>query len=338
MKFDFVIGNPPYQEEKEDNGRQPPVYDQFMDACYQISDKTMLITPGRFLFDAGQTPKAWNRKMLSDPSLKVLMYEQNSSAVFPNTDIKGGIAVTYHDNDADYGSIDVFTPIDELNSILHKVKAKISHSVSEVISPASKFDLDELYKDHPKYKSEIKSDGRDKLLRTNIFTRLSIFKEDKTDGDIAILGLISGNRTWRYVKRKYLDDSNGLIDRWKVLVPESNGSGAIGEVLSTPLIGKPLIGFTQTFLGIGSFDTQEEAEAAYKYICGKFARTMLGALKITQHNPQSTWKYVPLQDFTAASDIDWTKSVREIDRQLYDKYGLTEEERTFIETHVREME
>lgn len=65
---------------------------------------------------------------------------------------------------------------------------------------------------------------------------------------------------------------------------------------------------------------------------------MLGVLKITQHNPISTWKYVPLQDFTSSSDIDWSKSVHEIDLQLYDKYGLTIEERNFIETHVKEMD
>ena len=65
---------------------------------------------------------------------------------------------------------------------------------------------------------------------------------------------------------------------------------------------------------------------------------MLGILKITQHNPISTWKYVPLQDFSSSSDIDWSKSIHEIDLQLYDKYGLNEEERNFIETHVKEME
>ena len=139
-------------------------------------------------------------------------------------------------------------------------------------------------------------------------------------------------RKW-YIDKYYLDDSNNQINTWKVLLPESNGSGAIGEVLSTPLIG-----YTQTFIGIGAFESESEAQALYKYIVGKFSRTMLGILKITQHNPISTWKYVPLQDFTSSSDIDWSKSVHEIDLQLYDKYGLTEEERQFIETHVKEMD
>lgn len=65
---------------------------------------------------------------------------------------------------------------------------------------------------------------------------------------------------------------------------------------------------------------------------------MLSFLKITQDNPIDTWRFVPLQDFTASSDIDWSVSVREVDRQLYAKYGLTQEEIDFIETHVKEME
>lgn len=339
MKFDFVIGNPPYQEEKEDNGRQPPIYDKFMDGTYQISDKVLLISPARFLFNAGQTPKEWNKKMLSDPHLQVLMYEQDSSKVFPNTDIKGGVAITYRDQEENYGAIGVFTPISELNSILHKVNRKLNKSLTEIIYAPTKFDLDHLYERHPEFKPLIKSDGKDKLLRTNIFERLSVFHESKkNEDDIAIIGLIGGKRSWRFIDKYYLDDSNNQINTWKVLLPKSNGSGALGEVLSTPMIGKPMIGYTQTFLGIGAFEKESEAQAALKYITSKFARTMLGILKITQDNPPEKWKYVPLQDFTSSSDIDWSKSVHEIDLQLYDKYGLTAEERNFIETHVKEMD
>lgn len=339
MKFDFVIGNPPYQEEKEDNGRQPPIYDKFMDGTYQISDKVLLISPARFLFNAGQTPKEWNKKMLSDPHLKVLMYEQDSSKVFPNTDIKGGVAITYRNQEENYGAIGVFTPISELNSILHKVNRKLNKSLTEIIYAPTKFDLDHLYKRHPEFKPLIKSDGKDKLLRTNIFERLSVFHESKkNEDDIAIIGLIGGKRNWRFIDKYYLDDSNNQINTWKVLLPKSNGSGALGEVLSTPMIGEPMVGYTQTFLGIGAFEKETEAKAAHKYITSKFARTMLGILKITQDNPPEKWKYVPLQDFTSSSDIDWSKSVHEIDLQLYDKYGLTAEERNFIETHVKEMD
>ena len=337
MRFDFVVGNPPYQQEKEDNGRQPPVYDRFMDATYNVSDKVLLITPARFLFNAGQTQKEWNKKMLSDSKLKVLMYEQDSSKVFPYTDIKGGIAITYRSKEDEFGAIGVFTPIPELNNILHKVKEKTDKSLAEIIYAPTKFDLDTLYKDHPDFKSLIKADGKDKLLRTNIFERLSVFHSSKADDDIAVIGLISAKRTWRYIKRCYIDDSNEQLNKWKVLLPKSNGSGTLGELLSTPLIAKPLEGYTQTFIGIGAFETEEEAQAAYKYVVSKFARTMLGILKITQDNPPEKWKYVPLQDFSSSSDIDWSQSIESIDSQLYDKYGLSEEERNFIETHVKEM-
>ena len=337
MRFDFVVGNPPYQQEKEDNGRQPPVYNRFMDATYNVSDKVLLITPARFLFNAGQTQKEWNKKMLSDSKLKVLMYEQDSSKVFPNTDIKGGIAITYRSKEDEFGAIGVFTPIPELNNILHKVKEKTDKSLAEIIYAPTKFDLDTLYKDHPDFKSLIKADGKDKLLRTNIFERLSVFHSSKADDDIAVIGLISAKRTWRYIKRCYIDDSNELLNKWKVLLPKSNGSGTLGELLSTPLIAKPLEGYTQTFIGIGAFETEEEAQAAYKYVVSKFARTMLGVLKITQDNPPEKWKYVPLQDFSSSSDIDWSQSIQSIDSRLYDKYGLSEEERNFIETHVKEM-
>ena len=90
-------------------------------------------------------------------------------------------------------------------------------------------------------------------------------------------------------------------------------------------------------MSIGKLNTEAEAEAEVKYVKTKFSRAMLGILKVTQDNKKSVWKYVPLQDFTSASDIDWSKSVHEIDLQLYRKYGLDEKEINFIESHVKEM-
>lgn len=94
MKFDFVIGNPPYQEQTigDNKGFAPPVYDKFIDGAMAISDKVELIHPARFLFNAGSTPKAWNEKMLDNSHFKVLRYEENASNIFSNTDIKGGVA------------------------------------------------------------------------------------------------------------------------------------------------------------------------------------------------------------------------------------------------------
>lgn len=87
--FDFVIGNPPFQEYRNKT-KDMPVYNYFMDGAESVSSQSLLITPGRFLFDAGATPKAWNKKKLHDQHFKILSYNPDSETVFPSTDIKGG--------------------------------------------------------------------------------------------------------------------------------------------------------------------------------------------------------------------------------------------------------
>ena len=339
MKFDFVIGNPPYQEETVGTS-DTPVYDRFMDASFVVSKKALLITPARFLFNAGKTPSAWNKKMLNDEHFKILDYYPVSDKVFSNTDIKGGVAVTYRDETQKLGPIGVFTTYPELNSIYKKVTSNMEQGgLTDLFYMQNKFKLNTLYADYPQYKNIIGSEGKERRLTAAILYQLDVFTEaQEKDEDVAIIGVINNKRVKRYIDRKYLDLEKTNLNKWKVLVPKSNGSGVLGEVLSTPLIAEPIMGYTQTFLGIGAFDNESEAQAAYKYIISKFARTMLGVLKITQDNPPEKWKYVPLQDFTNHSDIDWTKSVHEIDLQLYDKYGLSADERNFIETHVKAMD
>jgi type II restriction endonuclease len=339
MKFDFVIGNPPYQEEKEDNGRQPPIYDKFMDGTYQVSDKVLLISPARFLFNAGQTPKEWNKKMLCDPHLKVLMYEQDSSKVFPNTDIKGGVVVTYRNANTNFGEIGSFTTYNELNSITKKVESNKSFSkgaFANLISPRGMYRFtNDFFEENPKILKG-RSKGTGNMITSNSFDLFpdifTIDKPESTEEYIQVFGRVRNQRVYRWIKKRYVI-INDFLEKYNVIVPEANGTGAIGEVLSTPLIG-----VTDTFISIGKFDKETCAKACLKYVKTKFARTMLGILKATQHNPKPTWKYVPLQDFTSSSDIDWSKSVHEIDVQLYDKYGLTAEECQFIETHVKEMD
>lgn len=341
MKFDVVIGNPPYQEEAQgDNTAGLPIYHKFIEEVYKISPVVELITPARFLFNAGQTPKAWNEKMLQDPHFKVVYYEQDSSGIFPNTDIKGGVSISYRDVNKEFGAIGTFTSYPELQSIMKKVESvEQTNNLTSIIFTQNKFNLETLYKEYPEFKAIIGSNGSDKRFRNNIFEKISIFNEQKSLNDeIKVLGLANKKRAYRFIPKKFVDMSHANINKYKVLVPRSNGSGAIGEVLSTPLIGAPLIGYTQTFIGIGAFDSKDEAITALKYVKSKFARTMLGILKITQDNNRETWAKVPLQDFTSSSDIDWSKTIPEIDQQLYAKYGLTEEEIEFIETKVKEME
>ena len=337
MKFNVIVGNPPYQLRKEGTSDNP-IYHLFMDIAYKLSDKVALITPGRFLFNAGKTPKDWNEKMLNDEHLKVVSYDSKSSDVFPDIDLKGGIVITLRDRKQVFEKIKVFSQFEELNSILQKVlKTSDFESIDGLIHTQNKFDLENLYEDHPEFKKIIGSDGREKRLTTSIFSQLSIFSEKKnSNDDIEILGLINNVRKYRYVPLKYLEKHINL-DKHKVILPKSNGTGAFGEILSTPLIGYPLVGYTQSFISIGAFKKDKEAESCLKYIKSKFVRAMLGALKVTQDNNKDVWKFVPFQDFSNNSKIDWTKSISEIDQQLYTKYKLTKDEIDFIEKMIKPM-
>lgn len=337
MKFTAIVGNPPYQI-TTDRTSDTPIYHLFMDVAFQICDKVSFITPARFLFNAGKTPAEWNNRVLNDPHFKVIWYKPKSTDVFPNVDIKGGVAVTFRNAVEDFGSVGTFTAFDELNSIIKKVSARTIGTLNNIIYPQNKFILGELYKDFPYLKDRIGSDGKEKRLTTSIFDFKEIFKDTRSSNeDLCILGLVKNIRTYKYILPQYIESHQNLM-KYKVLVPKSNGSGALGEVLSTPLIGEPLIGYTQSFISIGSFDNVNEAEACLKYIKSKFARVMLGILKATQDNSKEVWRLVPLQNFTSESNIDWSKSVAEIDQQLYAKYGLDESEIAFIESKIKPME
>jgi hypothetical protein len=279
--------------------------------------------------------------MLEAEHLKIEYYEQDSSKVFSNTDIKGGVAVTYRDVNADFGAIGTFTSFSELNSILKKASTIDSGSFSSIIFGQEIYKYtDKLHEEHPEAEGLL-SNNHKYDIKTSAFDRLAIIFHDNKPDDgnsyIQLLGLRNNKRVYKWVRNDYISEHESL-GKYKVFIPAANGSGALGEVLSTPLIGTPLIGTTQTFLTIGSFDTEDEANAALKYVRSKFARALLGVLKVTQHNTSEKWKYVPLQDFTSASDIDWSQPIREIDQQLYKKYGLDESEIEFIESHVKEME
>jgi len=342
MKFDYVIGNPPYQDEAigENKTFAPPIYHTFLDGAFQVSTTALLVHPARFLFDAGSTPHEWNRKMLADPHFKVLHYQPVASTFFPMTEIKGGVAITLHDDARDFGPIEIFTPYPELNGILTKVKTENFQSLSDIVITSYAYHFEEkLHQEHPEAASLL-SEGHAYDFKSNVFERLpKVFHANRPDDHFAyiqIFGRLGTERVYRFIRRDYVNRVANL-DKWKVLLASVNGSGAF-EALSTPLVGHPEVGYTETFMSIGCFETEAEAKACLKYICTKFARAMLGILKATQHNPPPKWKYVPLQDFTPGSDIDWSQPVVGIDRQLYAKYGLTEEEIAFVETHVREME
>lgn len=343
VKINAIVGNPPYQEEGIST-RKAPIYHLFYDIAFNLASKVTLITPGRFLFRAGQTPKEWTERMLNDPHLKVVKYFKKTSEIFPNVDIKGGVAITYRDTDQNFGIIGDYSEYDELSSILQKVLDYPGFKKGDFASLISSQGLyrfsDVAFSEHPEIYA-VQGSGTAAKITSNAFEHLpKVFLENEpqdTSKYIRILGRTKGERVYRWIEKRYVLPSDGYCETYNVFVPEANGTGAIGEVLSTPVIGVPVIGHTDTFLSIGKFADAQQADRCLRYVKTKMARCMLGTLKATQHNPRDTWANVPLQDFTDNSDIDWSQSVADIDRQLYRKYGLTDDEIAFIESMIKPM-
>ena len=345
MKFDFLVSNPPYQDDT--NGKKvfaPPLYDKFMEAAHHAAEKVALITPARFLFNAGATPKDFNQRMLDDPHLKVLHYEQDAKNFFRNVDIEGGVAVTLHDTTKNFGAIGIFTAFEELNSIHQKVCVdnKNFQPLSKIISGRTPYLFtDKLHEDFPDAASKL-SAGHAYDISSNVFEVLpEIFSDSGTENFCRILGRLRNERIYRWINREYVRGrGDGFIDKWKIFLPKANGAsgklvdGEAARIISKPVIGEPSEIATDTFLVVGAFETRDEAENCFAYIKSKFARVMLGILKVTQDNTADKWAKVPLQDFSSASDIDWRGDV---DGQLYRKYNLSDAEISFIETHVKEM-
>jgi superfamily II DNA or RNA helicase len=339
MKFDAVVGNPPYQDSK-DGGKDLPIYQYFYEASESLSDVYCLISPARFLFDAGATNSDWNKKMLNSEHIKVLKFTRKSNEIFPNTDIKGGVAVLLRDANNEFGPIGLFTSFNELDSILKKVNFDSQENISELIYGVTSYTFTtKLYEDLPDAVNRV-GEGSGNQMTSSIFEAIpEIFSNSKnSDLDIQIYGRRNNERVIQWVNREYINLPTNF-EKYKIFLPAANGSGEIGEVLSTPIVGDAFIGHTATFISVGEFQTKQEAENCLKYLKTKFCRTMLGIKKTTQHNKtKKVWECVPNQDFTQNSELDWSKSISDIDQQLYKKYGLSDDEINFIEKKAQPMD
>lgn len=343
MKFDYCIGNPPYQI--LDGGAQAsakPVYQYFSLAAREIADVVCLIQPSRWM-TGGKGLDIYRAEMLNDKHIKMINDFASSKSVFNNVDIKGGVCIYIRDknyigkckcirNNIDgkeesfrflrSGNDDIFIREPILVSIKDKVTEKDFESASRIVSAAKAYGLRaDTMRDAGKY-------------------GLPEFKDEEQPNGYKILGLIDGhNRGYKYLPKDYpIPQKNEGLLKYKVFVAEAYGCGEIGEKMSTPVLSTPGELCTETFLQVGPFETKIEAENCLKYIKTKFLRTLVGIIKQTQHTTQRVYKYVPLQDFTKNSDIDWTKSISDIDQQLYKKYGLSENEIKFIEEKVKSMD
>lgn len=281
--FDFVIGNPPYQEETANDGdRKNPIYNLFMDQAYDTSSNVELITPARFLFNAGQTPKAWNKKMLEDTHLKVLYYEPDATRLFHDTEIKGGIAITFRSDSKDFGAIGTFTSYQEMNGVVKKVN-QVEHGKSRldsIIASQGLFRFSKLAFDAFPQVRALSGKGTGAKIVSNIIKKApELFSSKRNEKSIRILGRIDGNREYRFINKEYIEN-NKYIDGYKLFLPEANSQGHFGETLTLPILGLPGDGSADTYLSAGPFKTEIEARTLETYLKTKFFRAMLGIKKL----------------------------------------------------------
>lgn len=336
MKFNAVVSNPPYQV----GVNKEPLYHHFISIGMEIGDLGTLIHPGRFLFNAGKTPKAWNQKMLNDEHFKVVKYWKKSDEVFDAVDIKGGVAITMWDKQNVIGPIGTFVLHDELRTIQEKVESLGEESFSKLVYSRDLYQLTELfYKENPELEGR-QSKGHRFDLGTTAFSLFpEVFSDEKPadNGYALVVGRENDTRIAKWIKKEYLKLPDNF-ESYKIAFPVANGSGKFGECLSDPFVCGPYCAQNTTFLCAGNFYTLFEAQSCLKYVKTKFARCMLGIFKVTQHTTREAWRAVPLQNFTQQSDVNWDLSIPELDAALYQKYNLTQDEIDFIESNVSAMQ
>ena len=348
MRFDAIVGNPPYQ--MADGGAldsAKPIYNLFIENAKKIKPKYIsMIVPARWM-TGGKGLDGFRDRMIHDTHIRALFDYASSKNLFNDVDVRGGIC--YFLRDENYNN--------ECFCVRYDCDGKTESRRNLCEGDGDIFIREPLLVG---IKKKVDDKSADKLFRID-FARnayglqgettrnaskfgLPEFSDNEIEDGYKILGLDEkGHRCWKYLPKDYpIPRKNEGLDKYKVFIVKSPGCRGIGEVPSTPVLSTPVLSTpgelcTETFLQIGPFETKIEAENLLKYIKTKFFRALVGIKKQTQQAARKVYQYVPIENFTQISDIDWTKSISEIDQQLYKKYGLSQDEIDFIESKVQEM-
>lgn len=331
MKFDVIIGNPPYQMGDGGNSASAaPIYQLFVEQAMKLKPRFLsLVIPARW-YSGGKGLDAFREKMISDKRIRILHDYLNASDCFPGVEIKGGICYFLWDRDNQglceisthlssenlstqkrymkFGENDVFIRRNEAIKILEKIQEKKETSFSTLISSRKPFGLGTNFEGHLGRKKD------DVILYQHGGTAFISPNE------------ILKNKEWVSQSKLYISKAYGASDDWP------------HQIINKPILGIKNSCCTETYLVIGPFESELLAKTVMSYVKTQFFRFFVSLIKISQDATQKVYQFVPLQDFTKNSDIDWSKSVPEIDRQLYAKYSLTDEEVAFIESMIRPME
>ena len=318
VKFDIIIGNPPYQLEDDGAGRSAKlIFHHFVNQAKKLNPKYLImIIPSRW-FTGGKGMDSFRETMLNDKRIRMIHDFPNSKDVFPGPSIRGGVCYFLWDRDNE-GDCEVTTHIgDETNSMTRPLKfnktdvfirdnkaipivervvnSKNFENIKKIISSRKPFGLETTFSDYTKTKQK----------------------------DLAKYCKIFANKNVGFIERKKVIQNNQWIDKFKVLVPYAIGSGDSRTDKVNPILAELGTCCTETYLVFGPLD-KKECENLISYINTKFFHFMLGIKKNTQHTTAQVYEFVPKVDLTKAYN----------DKILFDLYSLSEEERSYIEETV----
>ena len=330
VKINAIVGNPPYQimDGGTDRGAIP-IYHHFASISKQVKPQYIsLIMPARW-YAGGRGLDEFRKQMMNDASLSVLYDYELSKDLFPTVDIAGGLCYFLWDLNHSGGC-----RIVNNSAIKAQIATRRLNQFSTIIrSNAAIPILDKVIHESAKFLNEC-------VLPINPFGFRTYFR-GKEQGTVKILT----SKGWAYVERNEIPKGKELIDQYKVIIGRfvpSNGEMSVKpgdgyRVLTEPKVLKPMEINTETYIDTAVFHSQIEAENYCKYLHCKFSRYLLRQSVTSVNVTKECFVFVPLQDFTDKSDIDWSQSVADIDRQLYRKYGLTDDEIAFIESMIKPM-
>jgi site-specific DNA-methyltransferase (adenine-specific) len=322
MKFDVIVGNPPYQLGSDGGTRDIPIYNKFVDQAKKMNPRYLsMIIPSRWMA-GGLGLSDFRRSMLEDRRIRKLVDFPVAAEIFPGVEVKGGICyfLWERDNAGDcevttmrgqevagpigrkLNEFDVFVRDTRAVEILRKVLKKKEASIIDILSVDKEFGWTSNF------------DG---------------FHEAKRSNDLPLYYIRKMKRGVGYIARKSVSKSEDLIDKWKVLVPKAfnGGDGVPHQILGKPLIAPSPSVCTQSFLFF-FVDSGKEAKSVQSYYKTRFFRFLASLRKITQDATRSTYTWVPQQKWNCT----WT------DEALYKKYDLSKDDIAFIESRVRPME
>lgn len=317
MKFDVIIGNPPYQMNDGGNGASAkPIYHLFVEKAIALKPRFLtMIIPARW-YSGGKGLDSFRNNMLSDNHIKEINDFVTASDCFSGVEIKGGVCYFLWEKDhaGDCNVIshkgnqivskmerpllennnNTFIRYNEAISILRKIRQKNEPTFDLLVSARKPFGLSSNFKE--------------------------FYDEKNNDDDLYIYA----QKQKGYVPKNKIHKHLEWINKWKLFVPEAIGSGNMAQDVIKPIIGRPNTVCTETYIVIGACDDEQVVNNIEFYIETKFFHFLLGLKKITQHTTSKTYMFIPQQDFSRT----WS------DEELYSKYNLTKKEIEFIENSV----